>query len=237
VSDQIEIKINASDLTPDAFLKAAESFLDIVQGVGKNISSTPIDWRVEVAEGSAILRVRAGNPSAESARSIEAIYKGMRSLRSGVKVTPVGFSQKEVRSARALAAVIDGTKIQTITFRNGGDAEDFPKAVTAVVDAILTGENYTAFGSIEGKIDSLSDKHIFTCSVFDPNLNREITCYFQKQNIVEEAVLAFRKRVLVAGLIRYGKEGYPTSIVVDSIRIFPDESELPSLEEIRSLFL
>ena len=236
MNDKIEIKIEASDLTPEAFLKAAESFLDIVQGVGKNISSSPIDWRVEVAEGSAILRVRAGNPNAESARSIEAIYRGMRSLRSGAKATPIGFSQKEVRSAKALASVIDGTRIQTISFKNGGEAEDFPRAIIAVADAILTGENYTAFGSIEGKIDSLSDKHVFTCSVFDPNLDREITCYFQKQDVVEEAVRGFRKRVLVAGLIRYGKEGYPTSIIVDSVRIFPDESELPSLEEIRALF-
>jgi len=236
VSNQIEIKIQATNLTPDSFLKAAESFLDIVQGVGKNTSETPIDWRVEVAEGSAILRACVANPSLESNKSIDAICKGMRSLRSGAKVVPYGFTQKEIRSAKSLAAVIDGNKVQSISFQNGTEPEDFPQTVVGVADAILSGESYSAFGSIEGKIDSLSDKHVFTCSVTDPIFDREITCYFQKQEVEEEAVKGFRKRVMASGLIRYGKEGYPTSIVVDAVRIFPDESELPSIEEIRALF-
>ena len=236
MSDQIEIKIEATDLTPESFLKAAESFLDLVQGVGKNVSPNPIDWRVEVAEGSAILRARIANPSAEGSQSVEAIYKGMRALRSGSKIVPFGFTQKELKNAKALVSVIDGNKVQKISFKNGGDLEDFPKTVIAVADGLLTGETHSAFGSIEGKIDSLSDKHSFTCSVFDPIFNREITCYFQKPSVEEEAVAAFRKRVLVSGLVRYSREGFPTSIVVDAVRVFPDESELPTIEEVRALF-
>jgi hypothetical protein len=236
VSDQIEIKISATDLTPESFLKAAESFLDIVRGVGHNVSEVPIDWRVEVAEGSAILRARVGNPSPETSRSVEAIYRGMRSLKPGAKSVPFGFTQKEIRSAKALATLIDGNKVQSISFKNGGDFEDFPKGVMSVADSLLSGETHSAFGSVEGKIDSLSDKQAFSCSVFDPIFNREITCYFQKPDVQEEAVKGFRKRVLASGLVRYAKEGYPTSIVVDAIRIFPDESELPSIEEIRALF-
>jgi hypothetical protein len=236
VSDQIEIKIEATDLTPESFLKAAESFLSIVQGVAKNITVVPIDWRVEVAEGSAILRVRVANPSPDSARSIEATYKGMRSLRSGTKTVPYGFTQKELKEAKTLVSIIDGTRVQTISFKNGGDAEDFPKSVMGIADALLVGETHSAFGSIEGKVDSLSDKHAFICSVYDPIFDREITCYFQKQEVEEDAYRAFRKRVLASGLIRYSKEGYPTSIIVDAIRVFPDESELPSIEEVRALF-
>jgi transposase len=36
--------------------------------------------------------------------------------------------------------------------------------------------------------------------------------------------------------VAHGARQYPTSIVVDTIRIFPDESELPTIEEVQALF-
>jgi hypothetical protein len=41
---------------------------------------------------------------------------------------------------------------------------------------------------------------------------------------------------MASGLIRYAREGHPTSISVNSIRIFPEESELPTIEEVQALF-
>lgn len=103
-------------------------------------------------------------------------------------------------------------------------------------DAILAGEKSFAYGSIEGKIDTLADRDSFTFTVYEPNYKRSVPCTFNKKELDEEAYKAFRKRVLVSGLIRYGKEGYPTSIAADSLRVFPDESELPTLEEIQAIY-
>ncbi|MGH7976828.1 MAG: hypothetical protein ACREC8_09205 [Limisphaerales bacterium] len=176
------------------------------------------------------------NPSVESNESIIAVCRGVRSLRSGIKTIPHGFTRNEVRVSRNLAALIDGGHVQTISIKNGSDAEDLPQTIIPIADSILSGETHIAFGSVEGKIDSLSDKHGFSCSVFEPLMRREITCYFEKQEVIEDAIKGFGKRVLAGGLIRYAKEGHPTSIVVDTIRIFPEESELPTVEEVQAVY-
>jgi hypothetical protein len=41
---------------------------------------------------------------------------------------------------------------------------------------------------------------------------------------------------LAGGLIHYAKEGHPVSITVDSIRLFPPDSELPNVEEIQEIY-
>ena len=236
MSNQIEIKIEGKGLTPDKFVLAAKSFFDLIQGVSKNVGAKQVDWVVEVDKGSAILRGRVENPSPETEIAIEDISRGIRSLRSGMKAVPSGFTRDEVRACQTLASLVDGNSIKAIFIQNGGSPEELSQTIVPTAEAILTGETYTAFGSIEGKIDSLSDRQTFSCSILDPYLRREIVCYFQSEAVVEEAIRGFRKRVLAGGLIRYAKEGHPTSIVVDTIRIFPEESELPTIEDVQAIF-
>lgn len=238
MSNQIEIKIEGRKLTPEKFLKAAQAFFDLIQGVAKNVVSIPVSWIAEVDKGSNVIRGRIENPTAESQKAIDLICRGVHALRTGVKAIPPGFTRQEVGACKILAELTDESDIRSISIsiRNGGASEELSKSAVSAADAILSGENYTAFGSIEGRIDSLSDRRGFSCSVYEPHLQREITCYFQKNEVQEEAIKGFRKRVLAGGLIRYAKEGHPTSIVVDTIRIFPEESELPTVEEVQAIF-
>lgn len=234
MNNQIEIKIEGK-LTPERFVEAIQSFFSLVEGVAKNVASSPVNWFVEVDKGSAVVRARVANPSAESGRAVDAVCRGVRSLRSGNRTLPYGFTKREILACKSLAA-LNGDDVQSISIKNGSAPEDVPQTIVETTEAILSGEAYTAFGSIEGKIDSLSDKQTFICSITDPIYHREITCYFQKSEVAEEAYRGFRKRVMAGGLIRYAKEGHPTSIVVDTIRIFPEESELPTIEEVQALF-
>lgn len=232
MSNQIEIKIDGKRLTPERFVEAVQSFFSLVQGVAKNVTVKPIDWIVEIDKGSYIVRMRGDGAE----QSIRTVCRGVRSLRSGVKIIPPGFTQSEVRASKRLAGLIDGTDVKSVSIIDGESAEDVPKAVVDIADAILAGEACTAFGSIEGKIVSISDKHGFVCSITDPIHRREIVCYFQNDVVAEEAYRGFRKRALAGGLIRYAKDGHPTSIAVDTIRIFPEESELPTVEEVQAIF-
>jgi hypothetical protein len=236
MSNQIDIKIEGSKLTPEKFLEAVKSFFELVEGVAGNISTTPINWTIEVEHGSAIVRVREITPTPEGEKAVKTICYGVRSLRSGVKTIPPGFTKKEVIAAKTLATLNDGTSIQSIFLKNGSEPEEIPQSIATTADLILSGESSTAFGSIEGRIDSMSDIQTFICSITDPIYHRQITCYFQNNDIAEEAYRGFRKRVMASGFICYAREGHPTSIVVDSIRIFPDESELPTIEEVQALF-
>lgn len=238
MSDKIEVKIAAKSLTPDKFLEGAKEFFALVEGVVKNVTGLNLKWRVEVDKGSEILRMQLENPTAESERSIDVVCQGVRALRNGTRTIPPGFTRREVEAARGLADLIDGKGVQSVSIQNGSAPEEMPHSVVDVANAILIRESHDAFGSVEGKIVSLSARQGFICIIFDPIERREITCYLPKPELRHEVIVGFEKdvRVLAGGLIHYAKEGHPVNITVDYIRLFPPDSELPTVEEIQEIY-
>jgi hypothetical protein len=209
----------------------------VVQGVSRNISGSDefVRWVVEVDRGSSIIRNRVANPTKQSSDSIDAICKGFYSLRSGIHKAPYGFKIAEVRASRALASVL-GRDVQTIMLKNGDSEQALSPEILATADTILLGEKQKDFGSVEGRVTDLSEHDRFTCSVYDPVYEHTVVCYLQSDEAQEIASRAFRKRVLVSGLIHYSTEGWPDRITADTIRIFPEENELPSLQEIQAIY-
>lgn len=107
-----------------------------------------------------------------------------------------------------------------------------------MVNLILIRQNDIAYGSIEGEIVAFSRRQGFICTIYDPIYQRDILCYLQKDDAQSNAIEAFKMkaRVLADGLVHYTKEGHPASITADTIRIFPPESELPTLEEVQAIY-
>jgi hypothetical protein len=235
MNDKIEIKIEGKRLTPDKFLGAAKDFFALVEGVAKNVTNLPIAWVVEVDKGSTIVRLRIENPTFESEKSLATVCQGVRALRNRISTIPNGFTRNEVSAARRLAILNDGQEVQSVSIQNGGAPEDVPHLIVEIADAILAGQSHIAFGSVEGQIVSLSARHGLSCTIYDPVQRREITCYLQKEEAQNDAVRGYTKRVLASGLIHYAKEG-PVSITVDAIRIFPPDSELPTIEEVQAVY-
>jgi hypothetical protein len=238
MNDQIGIKIDAKKLTPEKFMEAVGAFISVVQGVGKNLSASPISWTVEVAKGSAVFRMLAENPSRDSSNAVRAIKGGLRSLRSGVRSIPYGFMEPEMRALRTLASLTEDASVQSVSIKNGGKWEDWPKSVIPTVDAMLIKESHIAYGSIEGEVVAFSRRQGFICTIYDPIYQREILCYLQKDDAKASAIEAFKTeaRVLADGLVRYTKEGHPANISADAIRVFPPESDLPTLEEVQAIY-
>jgi hypothetical protein len=236
MSDSIEIKIDGTRLTPEKFLDGVKEFLALVQGVAKNVAPERIDWLVSVEKSSAVVRMTAEHPTAHSRQAIDVVCQGIRALRNGVKTIPHGFRRENVSSAKIIASLVDGTDVQAVTIKNGADPESVPRSIVKVAEIILEGQNHLAFGSIEGKIVSLSAKHGYVCVIDDPAEMREITCYLQTEAAQKAAVDGYTKRVMASGLIHYAKEGHPVSITVDEMRIFPPDSELPTLSEVQEIY-
>src|ERR1043166_3243964 len=231
MSNSIEIKIDGTRLTPEKFLSAVTEFLALVQGVAKNVAPEPIAWVVAVEHGSTVVRMIPEHPTTHSKQAIDVVCQGIRALRNGVRTMPYGFKRENVASARIIAAIVDGTEVREVTIRNGSAPENVPRSIVKVAEMILDGQNHIAFGSIEGKVVSLSAKHGYVCVIDDPTELREITCYLQTKEAQQKAVEGYTKRVMASGLIHYAKEGHPVSITVDEIRIFPPDSELPTLSD------
>lgn len=54
--------------------------------------------------------------------------------------------------------------------------------------------------------------------------------------MLRKALEAFDRRVAVYGVVKYRKDGLPSSIYVEDIRIFKNDEELPSLDEVQGIF-
>jgi hypothetical protein len=236
MSNKIEIKIDGRALTPDKFMEGAKAFIALVQGVSKNVTGKKLDWTLEVDKGSAIVRLQPAIPDVDSAKSIDTVFQGFRSLRNGSRIIPLGFNRENISSAKTIAALTDGREVLSVAIQDGGEPELVPFSIVQVADEILEGQPRTAFGSIEGKIVSISAKHGFVCVISDPIYLRELTCYLQSDQAQTKALEGFNKRVLAKGLLHYSKEGYAVSITVDDIRVFPPDSDLPTLEEIQEIY-
>jgi len=237
MSDTIEIKLSGGKIPPEKFIAAIENFLAVVQGVGRNIggSQDPIQWTVEADHGSAIIRARALNRPQEAAESTDAIRRGFHSLRTGTSVVPRGFTVAEVRATQDLADLIDADF--PISVKNGDAPEELSRDIVKTVDAMLRKDKYEDFGSIEGVLCSMARGSRFECEIRDQQSGKTVHCYFKEDDVARQAWAAFLKdRIVAHGLVRYAKEGFPTSIVADSIRFFPEESELPTVEDIQNIF-
>ena len=119
--------------------------------------------------------------------------------------------------------------------KNGSAPIEITSQTAATADDLL-GSKHEGLGSVEGKIEIISDRKGFKCSIFDPLYDRSIICYFDNPEIEEKAYRAFRKRALARGWVRYDREGKPVNIVVEEIREFPDESTLPTLEQAQAAY-
>ena len=240
MSDSIEIKFTAKQIPPAKFVAAVQQFFAVVQGVANNIAGaeSPIKWTIEAEHGSAIIRCKALTHVKEASESTEAVSCGLRALRMGTSRIPRFFTNTELRAAKDLANLIDDDF--PIVIKNGAAPEELTAEIGRTADSILRGERYEAFGSIEGAVSSMARSNQFNkfeCEIRDQQSNKTIHCYFTRDEDARTAHAAFfRDKILVHGLIRYSKEGYPTSISADSIRVFSDESELPTVEDIQAIF-
>jgi hypothetical protein len=237
MSDHIEIKFTAQEITPEKFLAAVQNFVEIVQGVGRNIAGTtdPIRWAIEADRGSAIIRVRAKNRIKEAREAIEAVRCGFHSLRTGSRVTPRGFTVTELNKTQELADLVSDEF--PITVKNGDSPEEMSRDIGRTIQSMLRREKYEDFGTIEGYFRSMTKGNRFECEIHDDQSGLTVHCYFKSDEVAEQAWSAFMKeRVAAHGLVRYDKEGCPTSIVADAVRFFPAESELPSIEDIQAIY-
>ncbi len=97
-------------------------------------------------------------------------------------------------------------------------------------------ESYYCWTTLEGAllsiISSAEKKRVF--KIKDMLLPRTIKCYFN-DDILDEVLGAFEKRVAVYGKTIYNTHDIPVQIHVEKFEIFPDENELPRYEDLPSI--
>jgi len=92
-------------------------------------------------------------------------------------------------------------------------------------------------GTIEGRLRDLSESHSRDKIGILDRLTGEVTrCYLRDESLESKALQGWKHRVAVTGQITVDRQsGRPVQVEVDEIRILPDRSDLPQIEDLHGI--
>ncbi|HZR05427.1 MAG TPA: hypothetical protein VFA61_06335 [Candidatus Udaeobacter sp.] len=224
----------------EKFEKAIGAFFDLIKEVTKEAlnENQKIRWTVTVRSGSATVNAiphYAPDVAAEARQILRAVPQGIQAIERGSEESPRFFSREAIKAVKRLGALqslkpddVTGVRIRSDSVK----ANITPKSV-ASADALIGGQ-HQAFGSIEGKMQTITDREGFRFVVYDSLYDNRVDC-FVDEDLMEQAIASFRHRVRVSGTVQYDRQGDPVSVKVNEIYAFPKNSELPSVKRIRGI--
>jgi hypothetical protein len=238
ITSDITLEIDEEEISLADFNAACEAFSGLVKEVSRHVSveASAKSWTVKVYEGSYGLGLTA-RPSLVALNAVDLIRdeiaQGITQLTKGVR--PECFSDRAIEFARNLASTFKSKPVEpSIRIWSGRQsAVRIGRKVAATAKALLE-PAYQQESSIEGILEKVDghDKRMFV--VYDLIDDRAIKCEVD-EDLLEEALRHWKRRIEVLGTVRYRPDGQPVSIRAKTLVPFPEPSEIPSLEEMRAL--
>jgi hypothetical protein len=233
----ISLKLEGDKITSDKLRSSIGNFYGFVDEVASEISGRkkPIKWIVRVKKGSIILanepEIAENLNPAITDRIFESIKIGIESLEK-VAHRPLSFSDRALEYLQGLAAIPKGRSngLTGIHISIDRKPHKLTSHVIANVDSIL-GVYSKALGSIEGKLQTISERGGYKFIVYDSLSDKPVRCDID-EDLILEATRAFGKRIYVYGVISYDKNGVPKSIRVQEFKVFKERETLPSAFEV-----
>jgi hypothetical protein len=237
-ANSVTLDFDGAVVTPDTFRRLVSAFVDLLNAVTEKAAGTGkrAVWNMAVAKGSRLLIATAvadRKTEVVAEKVIHAIPDGLRRLEKGTPVSPTYFDQRALRAARELASIPKERKLTYVKFWAAGPP--VPVSQRSADTAVKLLGQHQALGSVEGKLQTISERGTLQFVVFDSLYDKGINC-FMDEEIMEQAMQAFRKRVAVTGMVQYDQESRPVSIRVDTIQVFKDVAELPPIKDLRGIF-
>lgn len=217
-NDTVTLKLDGLVPFPD-FATAIGELNELLKSLCSEItgSAATVQWKVvELSASSAVTTIQGTSDDPKDVPSILTAYSTIGQALEDNSEIP--YSEEIRRHARSIASLVDG-EITAIHFGT-------PRALHIVREPPKREEKpvtVDAFGAIEGRIRTLSDRQNLKFTLYDNLFDAPVICYLSLDK-ADEAARLWRKRVIVEGLIRRDlKTGIPTQ--VRSIRTI---DELPS---------
>ncbi|HEX5959129.1 MAG TPA: hypothetical protein VFY92_10825 [Hyphomicrobiaceae bacterium] len=238
IEADLTLEIDGRSVTPEKFLRGVRSFFALLNEVTTRVAGKRggVEWRVHVKAGSNLIGVlpEPGFDRAIVGQIVAAVSEGVSSLESRAE-KPRYFTERAVKSLRELADVVGKSDRDDTMVRIWAKKEPIPVTHHAVANiGELLSSEHEDYGSIEGKLQTVTDRGGLQFVVYEPLWDRAIRCRISEQ-LTELAITNFRKRVEVYGLIRYRKDGKPVSIQADDIVPFPDREQIPSFRDVHGI--
>ena len=234
--NKIRLEFVGFTIPANKFVKGVNAFFDIIDEVTNSVTGKKkeIEWKVTVESGSAsiIAIAESINGSPETIpKTIEIIERGIKTIENRAQ-RPEHFSDTSLRKIHDLASIVDEKEPEL--YKVNIWIKQKPQAISlssaANVNKIM-GIKYYDLGSVEGKLQVISERKGLRFVVYDDLHDKAIRCYFD-DDIINDVINAFSKRVSVYGLITYKAHGEPYSVKVEKFRVFKDKDDLPTINDV-----
>lgn len=238
ITSDITLELDEDVISIADFGKAFDNFVGLVKEVTKEVAPNRNNqaWSIKVYPGSAGIGVSSmtGEFNIDELRSIRvAIVDGLKTLARGIR--PIQFTDKAIEYSRNLASLFKGTKVQpNVRIWSQQDESVQVDRAIAVYAGDMLNAAYEEDGTVEGVLEKLDAHGKMQFVIYDVIDDRSIKCEVDEKQL-SEAWSSFRKRVEVVGSVRYRKDGMPVSIKASRIIPFPDSSQIPTLQQMRTL--
>ncbi|MBF0318614.1 MAG: hypothetical protein HQL01_02245 [Nitrospirae bacterium] len=226
----------ASELLRDSIC----TFYDFVDEVSAQVSGTrkPVKWIVTVEHGSIIL---LNNPVVREInndiieKTVNAIHYGIGKLETNTD-RPEYFSDKALEYLQNLALLLsaESNGLTGIYIVINEDSHALTRRVAANIDTI-TGNRYKSLGSVEGKLQVISERGGLKFTIYDTLNDKPVRCSIPEElrsEALEAAAKAFGQRISIFGMISYDQYGTPKIIQVRKLRLFRNKEDIPTAEQI-----
>lgn len=228
----------AGDLAPEEFVLAARNFFGYVTEItaAQRGDGAEISWIVRVKEGSSLIGLEPNSTAPTSRLSM--IYEkakfGLSSLERG-EINESGLTDKAVGHLKNLSDLAERQGL------HGGVCLWVKREPVTIGGNIAKrvkedrNSDYYDYGTIEGRLEAIQDASgALKIRVRDFLFPRAISCVVPEK-MIETVFDSFRRRVEISGRIHYRRDGTPLSIEAEEIDILPEDSELPSVDDVRGI--
>lgn len=237
IDSEITLELEGKTLPAEKFLKAATAFVHLVQDLTSKEAGdekTP-KWVVQVKSGSNLIGLNPApgyNPAIIHRVARQAQDLIDRAEKNDRTIT--ALPETTLRNLRALATVAEENG-DGVSLRVWIKKEPISMGVRTAANLKEWLEvEYKDYGSVEGRLQVISERGNFSAEITDPLHGKAIKCILDTDKI-KAALDLFGQRVEAYGLIRYRKDGNIADITVDEFVPFPSPTDIPSFEDVRGI--
>ncbi|MGA2679292.1 MAG: hypothetical protein ABSF37_08325 [Sedimentisphaerales bacterium] len=240
IKDTVILEISGDKITAEKFSNSVRTFLDMIDEVATKVTGRykAIDWIISVKSGSIGLCATADPikvSKREAIKAVSAITRGMSAISKRSKKRPKYFSDIALEKLYHLGHIVGfGDKgISQMAIRTNGKSHELSPSSVSYVGDILKMPT-AAYGTIDGELLALNVRGKPRFSIYETLSQKPVNCFFEDE-VYTDVIAAIKKRVSVYGVISYHRDGDPASVEIKSLRVFPEQSELPQFDDIIGL--
>ncbi len=196
------------------FADAVTRFQELVAALAAEAHAKDVEWKIDGLEYSSAITTARGMPTngttEETVASIVHSYLEVgEALQKGITIP---FPKPVQTPARALAALIDGTRVTSVRFETAQGDAIVQEPVGVPIGQLVATLAKPMYGAVTGRVQTLTSRNQLRFTVYDHIYDRAVSCYLIEG---QEAMMRqmWDRLAIVEGMVtRDPQTGRPLSV-------------------------